>query len=77
VRFPRRTRCGTPPPPGFSKGRGDIYVLSKILGHSSVAVTEKVYAHLLSEDLLLRSRGVSRGLQQPQPATVLPLKREA
>lgn len=29
---------------------GDIYKLSKILGHSSVAVTEAHYAHLLKED---------------------------
>ena len=34
----------------FATG-GDIYKLSKILGHSSVAVTEAHYAHLLKEDL--------------------------
>jgi excisionase family DNA binding protein len=33
---------------------GDIYKLSKILGHSSVAVTEAHYAHLLKEDLVGR-----------------------
>ena len=30
---------------------GDIYVLSKILGHSSVAVTERHYAYLRREDV--------------------------
>jgi hypothetical protein len=25
---------------------GDIFKLSRILGHSSVAITEKIYAHL-------------------------------
>jgi integrase/recombinase XerD len=37
---------------------GDIYKLSKILGHSSVAVTEAHYAHLLKEDLVAASRQV-------------------
>lgn len=42
----------------YLQGGGDIYILSKILGHSSVKMTEKVYAHLLSEDLVERSRHV-------------------
>src|SRR5688572_11717871 len=37
---------------------GDIYKLSKILGHSSVAVTEAHYAHLLREDLVAASQQV-------------------
>ena len=37
---------------------GDIYKLSKILGHSSVAVTEAHYAHLLKEDLVAASQQV-------------------
>jgi integrase len=37
---------------------GDIHKLSKILGHSSVAVTEAHYAHLLKEDLLAASQQV-------------------
>jgi len=37
---------------------GDIYKLSKILGHSSVAVTEAHYAHLLKEDLVVASQQV-------------------
>ncbi len=32
--------------------------LSKILGHSTVAVTEAHYAHLLEEDLVAASRQV-------------------
>ncbi len=46
----------------YLAGGGDIYILSLILGHSSVAVTEKVYAHLLTEDLSSRSTHVSVGL---------------
>jgi integrase/recombinase XerD len=37
---------------------GDIYKLSKILGHSSVAITEAHYAHLLKEHLVAASRQV-------------------
>jgi len=37
---------------------GDIYKLSKILGHSSVAVTEAHYAHLLKDDLVAASRQI-------------------
>ncbi len=37
---------------------GDIYKLSRILGHSSVAVTEAYYAHLLKDDLVAASRQV-------------------
>src|SRR5262249_29281637 len=37
---------------------GDIFKLSKILGHSSVAVTEAHYAHLLKDDLVAASRQV-------------------
>ena len=33
---------------------GDIYKLSRILGHSSVAVTEAHYAHLLKDGLSSR-----------------------
>jgi integrase/recombinase XerD len=52
----------------FLQGGGDIYVLSKILGHSSVTVTEKVYAHLLKEDLVRRSAGIDLKL----PAQIIP-----
>jgi integrase len=52
-----------------------IYKLSKILGHSSVAVTEAHYAHLLKEDLVAASqqvgipvapRGESKVLKMPR-----------
>jgi integrase/recombinase XerD len=37
---------------------GDIYTLSKLLGHSSVNVTEQHYAHLLKEDLASKMMAV-------------------
>jgi hypothetical protein len=37
---------------------GDIFKLSKILGHASVAVTEERYAHLLKDDRVAASRQV-------------------
>lgn len=46
----------------YLKGGGDIYILSKILGHASVQVTESVYAHLLTEDLLSRSSSIDLGV---------------
>lgn len=49
----------------YLKAGGDLYVLSKILGHSSVVVTERHYAHLLKEDLVSRVRGVRLGLELP------------
>jgi integrase len=46
---------------------GDIYKLSKILGHASVAVTERHYAHLLKEDLTAavdaRDMGIAAGVK--------------
>jgi integrase len=54
---------------------GDIYNLSKILGHSTVAVTEAHYAHLLKEDLVaasqrvkipVASRGTGKVLRMPR-----------
>lgn len=55
----------------YLQSGGDIYVLSKILGHKSVKTTEKVYAHLLSPDLAKLSRHVDLGLA-PRLAKVLP-----
>jgi integrase len=46
----------------YLQGGGDIYTLSKILGHSSVKVTETVYAHLLGTDLGKLSKHVELGL---------------
>jgi integrase len=37
---------------------GDIYTLSKILGHASVSVTEKHYAALLKADIAKTMRAV-------------------
>jgi site-specific recombinase XerD len=37
---------------------GDIYKLSRILGHASVSVTEAHYAHLLKEDLVAASQQI-------------------
>jgi integrase len=59
---------------------GDIYKLSKILGHSSVAVTEAHYAHLLKEDLVAASASYSEistskalsGLPWAQGAPAMP-----
>ncbi len=46
----------------YLAGGGDIYILSKILGHASVTITEKVYAHLQEEDLAARSVGIDLGV---------------
>jgi integrase len=45
-RSPRR-RCAITFGTRWLQAGGDIYKLSKILGHSSVAVTEAHYAHSL------------------------------
>lgn len=37
---------------------GDIYVLSKLLGHASIAVTQSHYAHLLKEDIAAKVKAV-------------------
>ena len=41
---------------------GDIYTLSRILGHSSVGVTERHYAHLVNTDIVELSRQALRGI---------------
>lgn len=46
-------------------GGGDIYTLSRILGHASVAVTEKHYAYLLTENLRSAMDRVDLGLGLP------------
>lgn len=53
---------------------GDIYKLSKILGHSSVAVTEAHYAHLLKEDLIAASRQVKLPIAKRTGANVVPMR---
>jgi hypothetical protein len=56
---------------------GDIFRLSKILGHSSVVVTQKVYAHLAPEAweqdyhrlaFTLPSEGAVYGFTRRKPA---------
>jgi integrase len=54
---------------------GDIYKLSKILGHSSVAVTEAHYAHLLKEDLVAASQQVRLPIANRSKTNVLPIGR--
>lgn len=46
----------------YLKGGGNIFTLSKILGHASVSTTEKIYVHLVPTDLVEMSRGVDLGL---------------
>ncbi len=54
---------------------GDIYKLSKILGHSSVAVTEAHYAHLLKEDLIAASKQVKIPIAPRNAENVVPMPR--
>jgi integrase len=54
---------------------GDIYKLSRILGHSSVAVTEAHYAHLLKEDLVAASRQVKLPIAPRSGHNVVPIRR--
>lgn len=60
------------------KGGGDIYALSKILGHESVGVTEKHYAQLLKEDLRAAMDAIDLGLpKQRKPGLILAMHRRA
>ena len=54
---------------------GDIYKLSRILGHSSVAVTENHYAHLLKDDLVAASQQVKIPVAPRGNANVLQMER--
>jgi integrase/recombinase XerD len=49
---------------------GDIYKLSRILGHASVSVTEAHYVHLLKDDLVAASEQVKLPVA-PRPASNL------
>lgn len=42
----------------YLQGGGQLHVLSRILGHASVTITEQVYAHLTKDDLMELSKGV-------------------
>jgi hypothetical protein len=52
---------------------GDIYKLSRILGHSSVAVTEAHYAHPLKDDLVAASQQVKIPVAPRAGANVIPM----
>ena len=56
---------------------GDIYKLPKILGHSSVAVTEAHYAHLLKEDLIVASQQVKIPVAPRGTGNVVRMSRRA
>lgn len=62
----------------YLQAGGNIFILSKILGHASVTLTEKQYVHLVKTDLVERSKGLDLGLvTHPPAATVLAFKKEA
>ncbi len=46
----------------YLAGGGDIFILSQILGHATVGVTQKVYAHLQVQDHARLSAHVDLGL---------------
>lgn len=48
----------------YLQGGGDIYILSKILGHSTMDMTQRHYAHLLTADHAHLSRHVDLGIQR-------------
>src|SRR5262249_8010484 len=48
----------------FLQADGDIYVLSKLLGHSSVSITERHDAHVVDADII----GRARQIRLPSPA---------
>ena len=50
----------------YLQGKGDIFILSQILGHASVLVTQLSYAHLIPRDLVERSKGVELGVRYGQ-----------
>ena len=52
---------------------GDIYKLSKILGHSSVAVTEAHYVHLLEDDLVAASRQITLPTAERRNSSIVPI----
>lgn len=56
----------------YLQGGGDIYVLSQILGHSSVIVTERHYAHLLRTDHAKLSAHVNLGLKRSTKLLLFP-----
>lgn len=61
----------------YLQAGGDIFMLSKLMGHSSVRTTEKVYAHLVHEDLLAASKHIKMGLRPAAAGKLLEFKKEA
>ncbi len=53
----------------------NIFKLSRILGHSSVAVTEAHDVHLPKDDLVAPSRQFRIPVAQRDPTNVVPLRR--
>jgi integrase len=51
---------------------GDIYKLSKLLGHSSITITEKVYAHLCPTVMAAQAPLISTAIQRPPLVGVEP-----
>ncbi len=47
---------------------GDLHKLSKLLGHSSIAITDKVYAHICPTVMDAQSPLISTQLQRSQPS---------
>jgi len=85
-RGPRAVRVGRSPAYPLREMRrysrwlqagGDIYKLSRILGHSSVAVTEAHYAHLLKEDLVAASQQVKIPVAPRTAGNVVRMPQEA
>lgn len=46
----------------YLQAGGDIFILSKILGHTTVVLTQQQYVHVLPSDLVRRSQGLDLGL---------------
>lgn len=49
----------------YLKRGGDIYKLSKLLGHSSIAITEKVYAHICPKELDAQATLIGTSIKEP------------
>jgi integrase len=54
---------------------GDIYTLSRILGHASVGVTERHYAHLVNADIVALSRRALAGIVNRKAVGVARVKK--
>ncbi len=50
----------------YIKRGGDIYKLSKLLGHSSISITEKVYAHVCPKEMDAQAPLMSTNIQRTE-----------